>query len=75
MLRTLKLSNREAVTGGQRILHIKELYCSPCVIRILKSRRKRWVGHVACIKGMRRAYTVVVVRTEAKRPLVKQLFA
>jgi hypothetical protein len=38
----------------------------------LKSRRKKRVGHVACMKGMRSAHTAVVVRTEAKRPLIKQ---
>jgi hypothetical protein len=38
------------VTGGWRKLHNKELhnlYSSPSIIRIIKSRRMRWAGHVA----------------------------
>jgi hypothetical protein len=38
------------VIGGWRKLHNEELhnlYCSPSIIRIIKSRRMRWAGHVA----------------------------
>jgi hypothetical protein len=41
---------RDGVTGGRRKLHNEELhnlYPSPSIIRIIKSRRMRWVGHVA----------------------------
>jgi hypothetical protein len=41
---------RDGVMGGWRKLHNKELhnlYFSPSIIRIIKSRRMRWVGHVA----------------------------
>jgi hypothetical protein len=41
---------RDEVTGGWRKLHEEELhdlYSSPRIIRILKSRRMRWAGHVA----------------------------
>jgi hypothetical protein len=41
---------RDEVTGGQRKLHNEELYklySSPSIIRIIKSRRMRWSGHVA----------------------------
>ena len=41
---------REGVTGEWRRLHKEErnyLYCSPNIIRVIKSRRMRWVGHVA----------------------------
>jgi hypothetical protein len=41
---------RDGVTGGWRKLHNKELhnlYCSRSIIRIIKSRRMRWAGHVA----------------------------
>jgi hypothetical protein len=40
----------DGVTGGQRKLHNEELhslYSSPSIIRIIKSRRMRWAGHVA----------------------------
>jgi hypothetical protein len=41
---------RDGVTGGWRKLHNEELhnlYSSPSIIRIIKSRRMRWAGHVA----------------------------
>jgi hypothetical protein len=47
---------RDEVTGGWRILHNEELhdlYASPYTIRIVISRRVRWVGHVASIGEMR----------------------
>jgi hypothetical protein len=40
----------DEVIGGWRELHNEEfhnLYCSPSIIRIMKSRRMRWAGHVA----------------------------
>jgi hypothetical protein len=42
----------DEVTGGWRKLHNKELHnltSSPSIIRIIKSRRVRWVGHIARI--------------------------
>jgi hypothetical protein len=41
---------RDEVIGGLRMLHKEELhnlYCSPSIIRMIKSRRMRWTGHVA----------------------------
>jgi hypothetical protein len=41
---------RDGLTGGWRKLHNEELhdlYSSPSIIRIIKSRRMRWAGHVA----------------------------
>ena len=41
---------RDEVTGELRKLHneeLNDLYCSPSIIRVIKSRRMRWVGHVA----------------------------
>jgi hypothetical protein len=46
------------VTGGWRRLHNEELhnlYTSPGIIRVIKSRRLRWAGHVACKGEMRDA--------------------
>jgi hypothetical protein len=40
----------EEVTGGWRKLHNEELhnlYLSPSIVRVIKSRRLRWAGHVA----------------------------
>jgi len=43
---------RDEVTGGWRRLHNKELndlYSSPNIVRLIKSRIMRWAGHVACM--------------------------
>jgi hypothetical protein len=45
VLRRIFGLKRDGVTGGWRKLH--DLYSSPSIIRIIKSRRMRWVGHVA----------------------------
>jgi hypothetical protein len=36
---------------------------------MIKSRRMRWAGHVACMGKMRNAYKILVGKTEGKRPL------
>jgi hypothetical protein len=51
-LRRIFGPKRDEVIGGWRKLHdeeLRNLYCSPSIIRIIKSRRMRWTGHVACI--------------------------
>ena len=45
------------------------MYSSPNIIRILKSRRLRWAGHVARMELSRNAYRVLVGKRESKRPL------
>jgi hypothetical protein len=45
------------------------LYSSPSIIRIIKSRRKRWAGHVVRIWEKRKAYRLLVGNPEGKRPL------
>jgi hypothetical protein len=55
-----------------RKLHNKELhnlYSSPNIVRMIKSRRMRWAGHVAQIREERGMYRVLVVKPEVKRPL------
>jgi hypothetical protein len=50
LLRRIFGPTRDGVTGGWRKLYNEELhnlYSSPSIIRIIKSRRMRWVGHVA----------------------------
>jgi hypothetical protein len=54
VLRRIFGPKRDEVTGGWRKLHNEELlnlYCSPSIIRRIKSRRMRWACHVAGIGG------------------------
>jgi hypothetical protein len=51
-LRRMFGPKRDEVTGKWRRLHneeLNDLYSSPNIIRVIKSRRMRWAGHVACI--------------------------
>jgi hypothetical protein len=51
-------------------LHTEELhilYLSPNIIRQLKSRGMKWVGHVACMGGERKVYRVLVGKTQKER--------
>jgi hypothetical protein len=60
------------VIGGWRKLHNEELhnlYSSPSIIRMIKSRRMRWAGHVERMREKRNAYRILVVKPEEKRPL------
>jgi hypothetical protein len=63
---------RDEVTGEWRRLHNEELnnlYSSPNIIRVIKSRRMRWVGHVARMGEGSDAYRVLVGKPEGRRPL------
>jgi hypothetical protein len=56
---------------GWRKLHNEELHnlhCSPGIIRLTKSRRMGWAGHVARM-GEKNAYGILVGKPEGKRPL------
>jgi hypothetical protein len=48
---------------------LHSLYSSPNIVRVIKSRRMRWAGHVACMGDGRGVYRVLVGRPEGKRPL------
>jgi hypothetical protein len=61
VLRGIFGPKRDEVTGDWRKLHNEELhnlYSSPDIIRMIKSRRKRWAGHVAGMgrRGMHIGY-------------------
>jgi hypothetical protein len=59
------------VTGEWRRLYneeLRDLYSSPSIIRIIKSRRMRCAGHVARIGEKRNAYRLLVGKPEGKRP-------
>jgi hypothetical protein len=55
------------IVGGIEELH--NLYSSPSIIRIIKSRRMRWAGHVARMGETINAYRILVGKPEGKRPL------
>jgi hypothetical protein len=66
---------RDEVTGDWRKLQngeLHNLYSSPDIIRQIKSRRMRWVGHVARTGEGRNVYRVLVGKPEGKRPLEDQ---
>jgi hypothetical protein len=72
VLRRIFGPKRDEITGEWRRLHNKELYAlysSPNIIRVIKSRRLRWAGHVAHIGERRGAYRALVGKPEGRRPL------
>jgi hypothetical protein len=48
---------------------LHDLYSSPNIVRVIKSRRMRWAGHEARMEAGRGTYRVLVGRPEGKRPL------
>jgi len=72
MLRRMFRPKRDRVTGEWRKLHNEELcdlYSSPSIFRVIKSRRMRWAGHVTCMGERIDVYKVLVGKHEGKRPL------
>ena len=72
MLRRIFGPKRDEVTGAWRKLHneeLNDLYCSPNIVWVIKSRRMGWAGHVACMGERRGIYRVLVGTPEGKRPL------
>jgi hypothetical protein len=69
VLRRIFGPKRDEVTGEWRRLHNKELYVvfsSPNIIWVIKSRRLRWAGQVACMRERRGAYKVLVSKPEER---------
>jgi len=65
-------SKRDEATGEWRKLHneeLRDLYSLPNIVRVVKSRRMRWVGHVARMGEGRGVHRVLVGKPEGKRPL------
>jgi hypothetical protein len=72
VLRRIVGPKRDEATGEWRRLHneeLNDLYSSPNVIRVIKSRRMRWAGHVARMGEKRGAYRILMGRPERARPL------
>jgi len=72
VLRRIFGARREEVTGQLRRLHneeLNDLYSSPNIVRVIKSRRMRWAGHVARIGEKKGVYRVLVGKPEERRPM------
>jgi len=72
VLRRIFGPRRDEVTGEWRRLHneeLNDLHPSPNIVRVIKSRRMRWAGHVAHMGEDRGVYRVLVGKPEGRRPL------
>ena len=72
VLRRIFGPRRDEVTGQWIKLHneeLNDLYSSPNIVRVIKSRRMRWAGHVAHMKEGRGVHRVLVGKPEGKRSL------
>jgi len=71
-LRRIFGPRRAEVTGEWRKLHneeLNELYCLHNIVRVIKWRRMRWVGHVGRMGEGRGVYRILVGKPEGKSPL------
>jgi hypothetical protein len=72
VLRRIFEPKRDEVTGEWRKLHNEELnglYSLPNIVRVIKSRRLKWAGHVARVGEVRGVYRALVGKPEGRRPL------
>ena len=72
VLRKIFEPRRDEVTGEWRKRHneeLNDLYCSPNILRVIKSKRMRWEGHVARVGERMGAYKVLVGKIEGKTQL------
>jgi hypothetical protein len=72
VLRRIFGPKRDEATGEWRGLHneeLNDLYSSPNIIQVIKSRRMRWAGYVARMGEKRGGYRILVGRPEGRRPL------
>jgi hypothetical protein len=71
VLRRIFGNRREETTREWRRLHneeLNDLYCSPNIVRVIKSRRMRWAGHVARMVQKRGMYRFLVEKPKGRRP-------
>ena len=62
---------RDEVTGEWRKLQneeLNDLYSSPTIFRVIKSRKMRWAGHIARMGARIGVYRVLMGKPEGKRP-------
>jgi hypothetical protein len=71
VLRRIFRPKRDEVTGGWRELHNEELHnlysSPPSIMRMIKSRRMKWAGHLARMGKKRNAYRILVGKKETTR--------
>ena len=63
---------RDEIRGEWRKLHneeLNDLYPSPSIVRVIKSRRMRWAGLVALVRERKGVYRTFMGKPEGKRPL------
>jgi len=70
VLRGIFGHKRNDIAGEWKTIHValNDLYCSPNNVRVIKSRRMRWAGHVARMGQRRGVYMVLVGKPKGKRP-------
>ena len=76
VLRRIFGPTREEVTGEWRRLHneeLNDLYSSPNIVRVINSRRMRWVGHVARMGEEKGVYRFLLGKPEGRRPLCRPM--
>ena len=72
VLRGIFRPKRDDVTGEwrtQRNEQLNDLYCSPNIVRVIKSKRMRWAEHVIYVGERSGIHRVLVGYPEGKRPL------
>jgi hypothetical protein len=72
VLRRVFGPKRDKVAEDWRHLHneeLSDLYSLPNIVQVVKSRRMRWAGHVACMGEGRGVHRVLMGKPERKRPM------
>jgi hypothetical protein len=72
VLRRIFKLKRHEMMGGWRKLHnegLRDLHSSSSIIRMLKLRRMKWVGHIVQMGDKRKAFRLLLEKPEEKRPL------
>jgi hypothetical protein len=66
------MEEQEAAVGDRRKFNVEEfhnLYSSPNIVRMMKSRNMRWAGHVVSMTEMINTYRILIGKPVGKRPL------
>jgi hypothetical protein len=75
VLRRIFRKKRDEVTGGLTKLHnegLHKLYSSPSIIRMIKSKRMRWAGHVASMEEKRKKRTYFIRRKAIEKETMRE---